>query len=123
MSIPNDEKLYNRTKKQVYKKYPKHSAYRSGILVKTYKAKFKNKYGNRKNPYKGKRTRKKGLSRWFEEQWVNQRGIVGYKYKGDMYRPTHRITKKTPVTHKELNRKRINRARREKYTKGRVRKF
>ena len=63
MSVPTDNKLYNRTKKQVYKKYPKHSAYRSGILVKTYKAKFKSKYGNRKKSYKGKRTRKKGLSR------------------------------------------------------------
>jgi hypothetical protein len=123
MSIPNDKKLYNRTKKQVYKKHPKHSAYRSGILVKTYKAKFKSKYGNRKKPYKGKRTRKKGLSRWFAEKWVNQRGKVGYKYKSDIYRPTHRITKKTPVTHKELNRKRIKSARREKYTKGRVRRF
>ena len=115
--------MYNRTKKQVYKKYPKHSAYRSGILVKTYKAKFKSKYGNRKKPYKGKRTRKKGLSRWFSEKWVNQRGKVGYKYKSDIYRPTYRITKKTPVTHKELSGKRIKSARREKYTKGRVRRF
>ena len=123
MSVPTDNKLYNRTKKQVYKKYPKHSAYRSGILVKTYKAKFKSKYGNRKKPYKGKRTRKKGLSRWFAEKWVNQRGKVGYKYKSDIYRPTYRITKKTPVTHKELSGKRIKSARREKYTKGRVRRF
>ena len=123
MGVPTDNKLYNRTKKQVYKKYPKHSAYRSGILVKTYKAKFKSKYGNRKKPYKGKRTRKKGLSRWFSEKWVNQRGKVGYKYKSDIYRPTYRITKKTPVTHKELSGKRIKSARREKYTKGRVRRF
>ena len=36
---PSDIKLYNKTKKQIYKKIPKHSAYRSGILVQTYKKK------------------------------------------------------------------------------------
>ena len=41
---PSDIKLYNKTKKQIYKKIPKHSAYRSGILVQTYKKKFKNKF-------------------------------------------------------------------------------
>ena len=35
--IPVDEKLYNKTKKRIYKKIPKHSAYRSGIVVKSYK--------------------------------------------------------------------------------------
>jgi len=123
MNSPMDKKLYNRTKKQIYRKYPKHSAYRSGILVKTYKTKFKNKYGNKKKPYKGKKTTKKGLKRWFAEKWVNQRGKVGYKYKNDIYRPTHRITKKTPKTHKELTKTRVKRARREKYEKGRVNKF
>ena len=39
--IPTDKQLYNKTKLYIYKKYPKHSAYRSGILVKTYKDKFK----------------------------------------------------------------------------------
>ena len=34
---PTDQALYAKTKKQVYKKHPKHSAYRSGILVQTYK--------------------------------------------------------------------------------------
>ena len=28
-----------------------------------------------------KKTKKKGLRRWFNENWVNQRGEVGYKYK------------------------------------------
>ena len=37
---PRDKKLYNKTKKIIYQKIPKHSAYRSGILVKTYKKKF-----------------------------------------------------------------------------------
>lgn len=122
---PSDIKLYNKTKKQIYKKIPKHSAYRSGILVQTYKKKFKNKYGTRKSPYKGNKTKtkKKGLSRWFKEKWVNQRGEIGYKYKNDIYRPSKRITKKTPLTHKELSKKEINRARTKKYRKGRVYRF
>lgn len=122
---PSDIKLYNKTKKQIYKRIPKHSAYRSGILVQTYKKKFKNKYGTRKSPYKGNKneTKKKGLSRWFKEKWVNQRGEIGYKYKNDIYRPSKRISKKTPLTHKELSKKEINRARTKKYRKGRVYRF
>ena len=37
---PVDNNLYNKTKKYIYKKYPKHSAYRSGLLVKKYKKDF-----------------------------------------------------------------------------------
>jgi hypothetical protein len=122
---PIDIKLYNKTKKKIYKRIPKHSAYRSGILVQTYKKNFKNKYGTIKSPYKGNKTKtkKKGLSRWFKEKWVNQRGEIGYKYKNDIYRPSKRITKKTPLTHKELSNKEINRARTKKYRKGRVYRF
>lgn len=123
MNKPVDINLYNKTKKMIYKKIPKHSAYRSGLVVKTYKDRFKKKYGNR-TPYTGKTCKKcKGLGRWFAEKWVNQRGEVGYKYKNDIYRPTYKITKKTPKTHKELNKKQIKRARTEKYKKGRVYRF
>jgi len=123
MAIPVDKKLYNKTKSYILKKYPKHSAYRSGILVKKYKNRFTKKYGNKKNPYIGEKSKKKGLSRWFKEKWVNQRGEIGYKYKSDIYRPSQRITKKTPKTHSELKKKQIKRARVEKYRKGRVEKF
>ena len=119
---PKDKKLYEKIKKQIYKKIPKHSAYRSGLVVQKYKKTFKNKYGN-KNPYNGKYTQKKGLKRWFDEKWVNQRGEIGYKYKNDIYRPSKRITKKTPITHSELSKKEINKARRLKYSKGRVYRF
>ena len=119
---PTDQSLYNKIKKEIYKKYPKHSAYRSGILVQTYKKRFSKKHG-KKSPYLGTKTRKKGLARWFDEKWVNQRGDVGYKYKNDIYRPSKRITKNTPTTHKELSDKQIKRARRVKYTKGRVNRF
>ena len=123
MPLPNDEKLYNKTKKYIYKKYPKHSAYRSGLLVQEYKKRFSKKYGKNKDPYKGKKSVKKGLGRWFKEKWRNQRGKVGYKYKSDVYRPTHRVTKKTPLTFSQLSKRRIKTAREKKYTKGRVNRF
>ena len=41
MSIPTDKPLYDRIKRRIYKKQPKHSAYRSGLIVKEYKAAFK----------------------------------------------------------------------------------
>ena len=56
---PTDLELYNKIKKKTMKKIPKHSAYRSGVIVKTYKKKFKEKYGNKKSPYTGKKTKKK----------------------------------------------------------------
>ena len=59
MTIPSDKKLYNKTKKNIYKKIPKHSAYRSGILVKTYKKNYAKKYGKKKNPYIGKKSKKR----------------------------------------------------------------
>lgn len=121
MSEPTDKSLYNRVKREIYKKYPKHSAYRSGLLVKTYKEKFKKKYGNKK-PYKGKKT-KEGLSAWFKEDWRNQRGGKGYKKKGDIYRPTKRVSKKTPATMSELTKKEKERAIREKKKTGRVKNF
>tara|TARA_E500000331_G_scaffold167661_1_gene162186 strand:+ start:3929 stop:5563 length:1635 start_codon:yes stop_codon:yes gene_type:complete len=119
-----DEKLYENIKKKVYADIPQHSAYRSGILVQKYKEAFKKKYKNtRKKPYKGNRTKKKGLRRWFDEEWVNQRGEVGYKYKNDVYRPKIRITDDTPITHDELTKKEIEKARVKKYRKGRIDRF
>lgn len=123
---PTDQKLYNKVKKQIYNKYPHHSAYRSGHLVKAYKKAFSNKYGTRKRPYHTKHTGKKTmrrLTRWFDEKWVNQRGEVGYKYKSDIYRPSIRITKNTPLTHTEITQKELKRARYNKRTKGRVNRF
>ena len=120
---PTDMKLYEEIKKQVYKDIPTHSAYRSGILVQKYKDAFAKKYKGKKEPYTGKKNSKKGLKRWFEEEWVNQRGEVGYKYKSDIYRPSKRVTDKTPTTHSELSKKEVERGRREKARKGRVKQF
>jgi hypothetical protein len=120
--IPTDISLYNTTKKYIRNKYPISSAYRSGLLVKEYKRRYTEKYGN-KSPYLNKKTRKSGLNRWFSEKWLNSRGEIGYQYKNDIYRPSFRITKKTPLTYKELSKNRIKQARRTKYRKGRVNQF
>ena len=115
MSVPTDKKLYEKVKAEIYKKYPKHSAYRSGLLVKEYKSQG--------GKYSGKENNSSGLNRWFREDWKNQRGESGYKYKSDIYRPNNKITKKTPTTFNELSKKEIDRARREKASKGRVKEF
>ena len=115
MSVPTDKKLYEKVKAEIYKKYPKHSAYRSGLLVKEYKSQG--------GKYSGKENQSSGLNRWFREKWTNQRNEAGYKYKSDVYRPTRKITKDTPATFNELSKKEIDRARREKASKGRVKEF
>ena len=48
---------------------------------------------------------------------------VGYKYKSDIYRPSKRITSKTPITHDELSNNEIKKARTKKYRKGRINRF
>ena len=123
MAIPVDTTLYSRVKKQIYARYPKHSAYRSGILVQAYKNAFGRKYGSGKSPYKGQKPKLTGLSRWFKEKWRSDNGRVGYSSKDSVYRPTKRITSKTPTTFSELSKKRIRAAKREKAKTGRVQKF
>ena len=120
---PTDQTLYNSIKSRVKREIPKHSAYRSGIIVQKYKKAFAKKYGSKKSPYKGRKTSARGLKRWFLEDWRNQDGKVGYHSKSDIYRPTLRITKRTPVTHGELTNKERRRARRIKRTKGYVYRF
>ena len=122
-TVPRDSTLYEKTKIEINKKYPNPSAYRSGILVKTYKKRYAKKYGPNKQPYIGKKTQKVGLARWFREKWVNQKGEVGYHSKSDVYRPSRRITLKTPITYGELSSNEIRKARRTKYRKGRVPRF
>lgn len=139
---PVDKKLYSSIKNKIWSSNPVNSAYRSGLLVKTYKREFKKKYGNREpygttsktNRMSGSRTNRKslghqrfqepqGLTRWFLEDWRNQYGEIGYRRKSDVYRPTYRITSKTPTTFGELSPRQIEKARREKYYTGRVKKF
>jgi len=119
-SKPTDKELYEKIKKKVYKDMPTHSAYRSGQLVKQYKEAFEKKHGDKKKSYTGKSNK---LKNWFREEWRTQEGSTTYKKKGDIFRPTKRITKDTPTTFKELSKKEIERAKKEKKKTGRVKKF
>ena len=109
MSTPTNTKLYEEVKKEIYAKYPKHSAYRSGLLVQEYK--------KRGGGYSGDKS-KGSLGRWFKEDWKNQRGETGYEKKGDVYRPTKRVNSKTPTTFSELSKKEIESAKKEKQRQG-----
>lgn len=120
---PVDQNLYDKIKEKVKKENPVHSAYRSGKIVQEYKKAFQRIYGQKKSPYRGRSSSKEGLRRWFAEDWRNQRGEVGYKKKGDVYRPTKRITSKTPITFRELSKEEIRNARKEKKKRGRIRSF
>ncbi len=121
-SEPTNKALYEKVKQTVYKKYPKHSAYRSGILVKTYKTCFKELHPH-KTPYKGSKPTKTGLVRWFAENWKSDTGNYKYTTKSSIYRPTKRITQKTPITFSELTPTRLKKAKKIKSTKGRVNRF
>jgi hypothetical protein len=85
--IDNPE-LYEKAKEVVYKQYPKHSAYRSGQLVKKYK--------EMGGTYSGKKP-KGGLTSWFKEDWKS----IGGDY--PTYRPTIRVNKDTPLTASEID--------------------
>ena len=115
MPVPENTQLYEQVKSEIYKLYPKHSAYRSGLLVQEYK--------RRGGTYTRKKPTTKGLVRWYQELWSNQRGEPFYRFKSDIFRPTLRITKDSPITFSELTPQELERARIETYLKGRVKKF
>ena len=123
MSIPKDMKLYEKVKNKLFIEMPNNSAYRSGQLVRQYKIAYEKKYKDGSNPYVGAKKYNKGLDRWYKEKWVNQRGEIGYKKDGDIYRPTIKITKKTPKTYDELSDYKIKKAMKVKKTNGRVNRF
>lgn len=93
-----DKDLYEKAKKIVYKKYKVHSAYRSGKLVQMYK-----KLGGR---YKGRKSKNANLTRWFKEKWMD---VNPNKTKKSypVYRPTRRVSKKTPLTVGEISKKEL----------------
>ena len=112
MAEPVDKAKYSKAKSKY--KDMKHSAYKSGLIVKEYK-----KMGGR---YSGKKP-KDGLSRWFKEGWRTQDNKKTYQKKGDIFRPTKRITKKTPTTMSELTPVQKKKAIKEKKATGRVKKY
>jgi len=109
-------------KKKLFIEYPVNSAYRSGNLVKKYIKAYEEKYKT-SEAYYGNKNEEIGLTRWYKEKWVNQRGEIGYKYEGDIYRPSKRITINTPKTHSELTKIQIVKAITDKKNNGRVSKF
>lgn len=121
-SEPKDKPLYNAIKKKLFSKITKNSAYRSALLIKKYKEEYKKKHKSNK-AYTGKKNKKKGIARWMKEEWRTQDGKKTYSKKSDVFRPTKRITKKTPKTFKELGSKRIKKAQKEKLKTGRVKKY
>ena len=105
--------VYKKAIKMANKEYgEKSSIYRSSRIVSLYK-----KMGGKISPKKSvKKSSRKGLTRWFKEQWIQ---IVPYLEKGKVVecggenmkwkrsagkacRPLHRITDETPITIKEL---------------------
>ena len=109
-----DKDLYKQATEAIKEKYPKHSAYRSGLIVKMYKT-----LGGR---YSGDRNSSK-LKRWFQEQWTNEIGRVGYEPGHTLYRPNIKVSKETPTTWQELNAEDIQQAKEQKQKMGRVRRF
>jgi len=95
-SRPSNPALYEKAKKEVYAIYRKPSAYRSGALVKRYK-----QLGGK---YTGKKRSLEGLSRWFKEEW----GDVGHKAY-PVYRPSRRVSKKTPLLAREIEPRNLRR--------------
>ena len=62
-AIPRDLILYNKIKKEISQNY-KHSAYRSGMIVKKYKEEYIKKY-NRDDAYIGEKPKLSNLQRRF----------------------------------------------------------
>lgn len=114
MSHILDKNLYQIAKMEGDKRYDKPSAYKSGFIVRLYKALGGRYYGVKP---------KKGLAEWYKSDWTNQRGEKGYKFKSDIYRPNIRVSKTTPKTFSELSEKEIKKARIEKAKTGRVKRF
>ena len=105
---PTDPKLYNKIKKKIFDENPINSAYRSGLLIKTYKNEFLKKYGDASSvgttdiePFKNNFL-KRPLERWFKEHWINTNEIIGLNGY-PVYRPTIRVTKDTPKTVQEIS--------------------
>jgi hypothetical protein len=94
MSQPINRKLYEEVKAEADTIYKKASAYKSGFIVKTYKARGgKYRVVSKDRP----------LERWFKETWVSTSGKDEYP----VLRPTKRISKDTPLTIDEIDPKNL----------------
>ena len=85
----DNPKLYEQVKGIADIVYEKPSAFKSGFIVKKYK-----ELGG---TYSGEKPNKSGIARWFKEEWKD---VGNQEY--PVFRPTKRITKKTPLTIDEI---------------------
>lgn len=121
MSKPVDKELYKYVKKLADKKFKsKTGIYKSSWIVREYK--------RRGGKYKGKKSDKKGILRWYKEKWIdlnrpikNKSGkIIGYepcgrsdlksKEKYPLCRPTYKVNKSTPRIYSMISKKSILKA-------------
>jgi hypothetical protein len=90
---PTNQDLYDLVKYIVYQKYKKHSAYRSGAVVKMYKE-LGGTFEEDNKPKK--------LKQWFKEEWKDINPLkTNSSY--PVYRPTKRVNKTTPLTVDEID--------------------
>jgi Family of unknown function (DUF5872) len=103
MPIPINTELYNAVKAHINTIYKKPSAYRSGAYVRLYKQ-LGGTYKN--TPKAPKNIDSYPLARWFAERWQD---VNPDKTKSTypLYRPTIRITQKTPKTKDEISVQRL----------------
>lgn len=74
MATPVDSKLYDEAKKYVDKIYDKPSAYRSMAYTRFYLRAFREKYGDAKKAYSGKKPG--DLETWRREKWIDIRSYL-----------------------------------------------
>jgi len=89
MPIIDDPVLYEKAKKMTDLIYSKPSAYKSGHIVRLYKQ-MGGTYTDDNKP--------KNLKRWYQEKWKD---VGGKEY--PVYRPTVKVSKKTPLTPDEID--------------------
>jgi hypothetical protein len=93
MPLPKDRELYEEVKLLAGRVYRKPSAYKSGFIVK----KYKELGGTYEDDHKTR-----NLKRWFQEEWAD----VGHR-SYPVYRPTRRVSRKTPLTASEIDEKNL----------------
>ena len=95
MPIPTNPELYEQVKQKIMKSYKKNSAFASGAIVKEYK-RLGGDYVDDGKP--------KNLKRWFKEEWIDINPILGITDDDayPVFRPTKKISNKTPSTIKEI---------------------
>lgn len=94
-----DPLIYKKAKEIADNVYDRPSAYKSGYIVKIYK-----ELGGR---YSSKTQKNKtDLKRWFAEEWKDVNPLkTNNSY--PVYRPTKKISKKTPLTVNEIDKKNL----------------